>query len=125
LETVAVPRLKGITVAVDPLRPAGWTMTWVAVMVVLSVVPSTRTSSPFVTALAEAVLVPFSYAVPDASWTVTCWPADVVRVKPDVVTLLTVPPSAVAIRLGQPGRLPRDCGVQADNNLYGRQESPP
>ncbi|MGP7999243.1 MAG: hypothetical protein ACLPKI_18300 [Streptosporangiaceae bacterium] len=62
-----------------------------AVMVVLSVIPRTRTFSPLVTALAEAVLVPFSYAVLDVSWTVTFWPADVVRVKPDVVTLLTVP----------------------------------
>ena len=35
-------------------------MTWVAVMVVLSVVPSTRTGSPLVTALAVAGLVPFS-----------------------------------------------------------------
>jgi hypothetical protein len=35
-------------------------MTWVAVMVVLSVVPSTRTGSPVVTALTVAALVPFS-----------------------------------------------------------------
>jgi hypothetical protein len=35
-------------------------MTWAAVMVVLSVVPSTRTGSPVVTALTVAALVPFS-----------------------------------------------------------------
>jgi hypothetical protein len=35
-------------------------VTWVAVMVVLLVVPSTRTGSPVVTALAEDGLVPFS-----------------------------------------------------------------
>ena len=46
-------------------------MTWVAVIVVLSTVPSTRTGSPVVTALAEAGLVSFWYVVADASWTVT------------------------------------------------------
>jgi hypothetical protein len=46
-------------------------MTCVAVMVVPLVVPSTRTDSPFVTAFAEVVLVPFWYAVEDASSTVT------------------------------------------------------
>jgi hypothetical protein len=40
--------------------PAGSTVTWVAVMVVLLVVPRTRTLSPVVMALAEAGLVPFS-----------------------------------------------------------------
>jgi len=45
-------------------------MTCVAVIVVLSVIPSTRTGSPLVTALAEAELVPFSYAVEDVSLTV-------------------------------------------------------
>jgi hypothetical protein len=34
-------------------------MTWLAVMVVPLVVPSTRTLSPFVTALAELEVVPF------------------------------------------------------------------
>jgi len=66
-------------------------MTCVAVMVVELVVPSTRTGSPVVMALAEAGLVPFWYVVEDASVTVTCWPADVVMVKPDVDRLLTVP----------------------------------
>ena len=42
-------------------------------------------------ALAEVEAVPFSYVVDDASSTVTFWPADVVIVKPDVDTLLTVP----------------------------------
>jgi hypothetical protein len=46
-------------------------MTCVAVMVVLLVVPSTRTGSPLVTALTEAGLVPFSYVVEDASSMVT------------------------------------------------------
>jgi hypothetical protein len=54
--------LEGITFAAevveDPLL-AGCTMTCVAVMVVLLVVPSTRTFSPVVTALAEAGLVCF------------------------------------------------------------------
>lgn len=44
---------------------------WVAVMVVLLTVPSTRTVSPVVTALAEVELVPFWYVVEDASLTVT------------------------------------------------------
>jgi hypothetical protein len=42
-------------------------------------------------ALAEVEAVPFWYVVEDASLTVTFWPADVVIVKPDVDTLLTVP----------------------------------
>jgi hypothetical protein len=46
-------------------------MTCVAVMVVELVVPSTRTGSPVVMALAEAGLVPFWYVVEDASLTVT------------------------------------------------------
>jgi hypothetical protein len=45
-------------------------MTCVAVMVVPLVVPSTRTLSPAVTALAEVAL-PFWYVVEDASLTVT------------------------------------------------------
>ena len=49
----------------DALVLGGCTMTSVAVIVVLSVVPSTRTGSPVVTALAEAGLVPFSYVVVD------------------------------------------------------------
>jgi hypothetical protein len=46
-------------------------MTCVAVMVVPLVVPSTRTGSPVVMALAEAERVPFLYFVEDVSWTVT------------------------------------------------------
>jgi hypothetical protein len=46
-------------------------MTCVAVMVVPLVVPSTMTGSPVVMALAEVELVPFWYAVEDASLTVT------------------------------------------------------
>jgi hypothetical protein len=46
-------------------------MTWVAEMVVPSVVPRTRTRWPGVTALAEVELVPFWYFVEDASSTVT------------------------------------------------------
>jgi hypothetical protein len=60
-------------------------------MVVPLVVPSTRTLLPVVMALAEIERVPFWYVVEDASSTVTFWPADVVRVKPDVETLPTVP----------------------------------
>jgi hypothetical protein len=44
----------------EPLVLGGCTMTSAAVMVVLSVVPSTRTGSPVVTAPDVAVLVPFS-----------------------------------------------------------------
>ena len=68
------PRWKGTTFAAeevaDPLL-ADCTMTCVAVMVVPLVVPSTRTGSPVVTALADAGLVPFWYVVADASSTVT------------------------------------------------------
>src|ERR1700753_1577018 len=66
-------------------------MTRVAVMVVLSVVPSTRTGWPFVTALAEAALDRFSYVVDAVSLTVTFTLPTVVTVKPDLDVLLTVP----------------------------------
>jgi len=46
-------------------------MTCVAVMVVPLVVPSTRTLSPVVMALAEVELVPFWYVVADAPSTAT------------------------------------------------------
>jgi hypothetical protein len=46
-------------------------MTWLAVIVVPLVVPSTRTFSPFAMALAEVELVPFWYVVEDALLTVT------------------------------------------------------
>ena len=69
----------------------GFTMTWVAVMVLLSVVPSTRAVSPLVTALTEAWLVPFSYVVEEFSVMVSFWLPEVVSAKPDVDTLLTVP----------------------------------
>ena len=66
--------MKGITFdgekVADPL-PVGRTMTRVAVMVVPLVVPTTRTGSPVVRALAEIELVPFRYVVEDALWTVT------------------------------------------------------
>ncbi|MEU9446519.1 hypothetical protein AB0D42_37950 [Streptomyces sp. NPDC048304] len=42
-----------------------------AVTIALLVHPSTRTGSPFATALAVAELVPFRYVVEDASSTVT------------------------------------------------------
>jgi len=60
-------------------------------MVVESTVPTTTTSVPVVMAVAEVEAVPFRYVVEDASLTVTFWPAPVVRVKPDEVTLSTVP----------------------------------
>ena len=60
-------------------------------MVVLFVVPSTRTSLPLVAALADAGLDPFWYVVAGVSSTVTFWPADVVIVKPEADTLVTVP----------------------------------
>jgi hypothetical protein len=66
------PRWKGTTAeeVADPL-PVGCRMTCVAVIVVPLVVPRTRTASPVVTAPAEDELVPYLYAVEDASWTVT------------------------------------------------------
>ena len=60
-------------------------------MEVESVVPSTRTFSPLVTALAEVELVPFKYCVEEFSSMVTFCPAEVVNVKLDVDTLVTVP----------------------------------
>ena len=95
---LGVPGWKGITPAAeeaaDPSLPVGCTMTCVAAMVVPLVVltvPSTRTLSPFVMALAEVEIVPFWYVVEDASSTITFCPPDVVNVKPDVDTLLTMP----------------------------------
>ena len=66
-------------------------MTCVAVIVVPLVVPSTRTVSPVVMALAEVELVPFWYVVEDASSTVTFRPVNVNNVKPDLDMLPTVP----------------------------------
>jgi hypothetical protein len=66
-------------------------MTCVAVIVVALTVPSTRTGSPAVMALAEVEPVPFWYVVVDALLTVTFWPVDVDIVKLDVDTLSTVP----------------------------------
>jgi hypothetical protein len=94
-------------------------------MVVLLTVPSTRTDSPVVMALADVELVPFRYVVVDASLTVTFWPADVVRLKPDEVTLVTVPedpPVAGPDRAldppppdsGPPAALPPGAPVPAD-----------
>jgi hypothetical protein len=69
------PRWKGTTAAADevadPPADVGCTATWLAVMVVPLVVPSTRTLWPFVIALAEVELVPFWYVVADVSLTVT------------------------------------------------------
>src|SRR5580704_3258773 len=60
-------------------------------MVAPFVVPSTRTTSPVVMALADAEPVPFWYVVAGASSTVTFWPADVDSVKLGVDTVPTVP----------------------------------
>jgi hypothetical protein len=46
-------------------------MTWLAVMIVPFVVPSARTVSPLLTALAEVGLVPFLYFVEEIFFTVT------------------------------------------------------
>ena len=67
------------------------TMTWVAWMLVPLVVPRTRTSSPLLTALGDVVVVPARYCVDVAFSTLTFWPAEVVRVKPDGDRSLTVP----------------------------------
>jgi hypothetical protein len=90
---VGAPRWKGITPEedVEDPPPVGCTMTCVAVMVTPLVVPSTRTGSPAVMALAEIELVPFWYVVEDASLTVTLTAASVDTVKLDVDTLPTVP----------------------------------
>jgi hypothetical protein len=68
------PRWKGTTPADEDVAdppPLGSTTTWLAVMLVPFVVPSTKTLSPFVTAPAELEPVPFWYVVEDASLTVT------------------------------------------------------
>jgi hypothetical protein len=92
LDVVGAPRWKGTTdeEVADPI-PVGCTMTCVAVIVVPSTVPSTRTGSPVATALADVEVVPFSYAVELTSPTVTFCPADVDMVKLDAATLPTVP----------------------------------
>jgi hypothetical protein len=84
--------LKGTTCDdVLDLLFVGCTMTCVAVIVVLSVVPTTRAVLPLVTALADAECAPFSYVVDDVSLTVTFSPAAVNSVKAEVDTLLTLP----------------------------------
>jgi hypothetical protein len=99
------PRLKATTFVDDSRTFAGCTMTCVAVIVVLSVVPSTSAISPLVTALDDAELVPFSYFVEDVSLTVTFWPVDVKRSNPDGRTWdHFLPESAV---LGRPGSAAR------------------
>jgi hypothetical protein len=66
-------------------------MTCVAVIVMLSVVPSTSAVSPLVMAIEDVELVPFSYVVEDVSLTVTFWPVEVESPKLDVDTLVTLP----------------------------------
>jgi hypothetical protein len=83
--------LKAITFDEDSGTFVGCTTTCVAVIVVLSVVPSTSAVLPLVTALDDAELVPFSYVVDDVSLTVTFWPFDVKSPKPEVETLVTLP----------------------------------
>lgn len=83
--------MKATTCVDDSGTLVGCTMTCVAVIVVLSVVPSTSAVLPLVTALEAAEFVPFSYVVEDVSLTVTFWPADVKSPKPDVDTLVTLP----------------------------------
>jgi hypothetical protein len=83
--------LKGTTAEDDPLPAGGCTMTCVALIVFPLTVPTTRTGSPLLTALAVVDVVPFTYFVEDVSLTVSFWPADVDNVKLDVDTLPTVP----------------------------------
>jgi hypothetical protein len=114
--------LKGTT-SDDVLDPVfvGCTMTCVAVIVVLSVVPTTRAVLPFVTALADAEFVPLSYLVADVSLTVTFSPADVNSPKPEVDTLLTLPidpPAAGPDRALDPppaGPEPGPCAAAVDD----------
>ena len=66
--------MKGTTPAAEEVAdppPVDCRTTWLAVMVVPLVVPSTRTFSPFAMVLTEVELVPFWYFVEDASLTVT------------------------------------------------------
>jgi hypothetical protein len=68
------PRSKGTTAVgevAEPALPFGFTMTWLAVMVVPLVVPSARTVLPLPMPLAEVGLVPFLYFVEETFWTVT------------------------------------------------------
>jgi hypothetical protein len=107
---LGAPGLKGITFddALDPVF-VGCTMTCVAVIVVLLVVPNTRAVLPLMTALADADFVPFSYLVDDVSLTVTFSPADVNSTKTDLATLLTMPidpPAAGPDRALDPPRPP-------------------
>jgi hypothetical protein len=95
-------------------------MTCVAVIVVLLVIPNTRTVLPLITALADAECVPFSYVVDDVSLTVTFSPADVNSLKPDLETLLTLPidpPAAGEDRALDPPRPGTDCADVADTNV--------
>jgi hypothetical protein len=72
------------------------------VTVVLSVVPSTSTGAPVVTAVTETGLDPCSRVMEDVSLTVTCWPADVASVKPAADTLPAMP-TAVTVTGDQAG----------------------
>jgi hypothetical protein len=100
----------------------------VAVIVVPLVVPSARTFVPLVMAEAVVALVPFRYFVEDVAVTVTFWAAEVVMVKPVLVTLSTVPiapPAAAADRallpwppvVPPPG--PGRCAVDDDDDGAG------
>jgi hypothetical protein len=92
-------------------------MTWLAVMIVPFVVPSARTVSPLLMALAEVGLVPFLYFVEETFFTVTFWPAEVVSVKLDLDTLPTVPmdpPAAGPERAFDPPPPARRCPEVAD-----------
>jgi hypothetical protein len=88
-----------------------------AVIVVPLVVPSTRTLSPLVMALAETELVPLLYFVEDAFLMVTFWPAPVSTVKLEPETLATVPddPPAAGTERALDPPLPRTPCLDADD----------
>jgi hypothetical protein len=69
----------------------GWTITWVALIVVLLTTPKTSTRRPVVTALADAAVLPCRYDVAEFSFTVTFSPVDVLSVKLDPETLVILP----------------------------------
>jgi hypothetical protein len=78
-------------------------------------------------ALAEIELDPFSYFVEDASSTVTFWPAEVVKVKPDLDTLVTVPddpPAAGPDRAFDPALADAGCAADAAGAAASPSESP-
>jgi hypothetical protein len=111
--------------AVEDTLAGGCGMTSVAVMVVLSAVPVRGLAGRFVTALAEAGLIPFSWVVADFSVSVTCWPPAVVRVKPDADVLLTVLADPPDLAHGESGHLAVAIGLVTARPVLPRRPQNP